>query len=117
MTLVDAGLPPKGALELVKAQLETRLKDPESARVKLVGNPRPVVFAKTSFHPGGAGWEICASVNAKNSFGAYTGYKNVFLLWNSGWTVMYIDGDVGSAYCNENNNFRLLKGDRQIVAE
>lgn len=97
-------------MAIVTRELRTRLKDPESARVTLTREPRRVVFARSSFNKGGAGWEICTDVNAKNSFGAYTGIKRVFVLWSSGAVIDFIDGDLGNAFCNEKNEFRLQLG-------
>jgi len=110
VTLADAGPAPADALGLINRELRTRLKDPESARVAIAREPRRVVFATSSFNKGGAGWEICAQVNAKNSFGAYTGVKQVFMLWNTGRVVDFIDGDLGNAFCREKNDYRLQVG-------
>lgn len=51
--------------EFAKAKVRERLKDEESARFKDV-----VVYPKDATTA-----YVCGSVNAKNSFGAYTGYE------------------------------------------
>ena len=47
-------------MAIVRDALRYRLKDPDSAMVKLVGSPYPMVINKTMVTNGGAGWRICA---------------------------------------------------------
>ncbi|HJV26854.1 MAG TPA: hypothetical protein VJ673_14290 [Aromatoleum sp.] len=110
LTLADVGPAPQDPMQIVRESLKYRLKDPDSAKVELDRAPRPVVFAGTIGTNGGAGWELCPQVNAKNGFGAYTGYKRVFILWNSGSVVDFIDDYLGDAYCRERNDYRLEVG-------
>lgn len=109
-TLADAGPAPADPQKVIAEVLRTRLKDPDSARVQLTKPPRAVVFAKTAATNGGAGWELCPEVNARNGYGAYTGYKRMFILWRNGHVVDFIDGHLGEAYCNERNDYRLQSG-------
>ncbi len=77
----SAQYPPKPTdyREEVKRYLRLELKDPDSAiyegwllwKAYLGSNP-PVY-----------GWESMVSVNAKNSFGGYTGFKN-YSFWHEG---------------------------------
>lgn len=106
-TLADVGPAPVDPMLIVTSELKMRLKDPETARIELARPPRAVVMANSALVPGGAGWEICASVNAKNAFGGYTGYKSIFFLWNNGELLSYVDGDLGDAFCRDKNDYRL----------
>ena len=110
LTLADAGPKPADAMAIANAAILPMLKDPESARFQLIRPARPVVMADTVFHKGGAGWEICVNVNAKNSFGGYVGYRTTYLMWNTGKIIMHIDGDLGQVACSENIGARLMIG-------
>lgn len=60
------------------------LKDPESARIEQARPPRkgPALgYRPERFFPPAFGWTACYRVNAKNSYGGYTGYK----YWVVGW--------------------------------
>lgn len=69
----DYGPAPTDYRRAVKAYLEHRLRDVESARFEFfsepghswAGNSPPFVY----------GWGVCAYINAKNAYGAYTGTK------------------------------------------
>lgn len=106
-TLQDAGPPPADPMAVVRGVLKYRLRDFDSAKIELDRAPRRVVMGSWLEHPGGAGWELCPNVNAKNAYGGYTGYQRTFILWRNGSVVDVIDGDFGEAYCTERNNFRL----------
>ena len=100
LTVLDAGEAPAQPVEAFRLALRTRLKDPDSALVRIVGEPRAVVVnAVPMLTNGGAGWRICAEVNAKNSYGGYVGYKRIYLLWNGGRVLDYLDEEFGQAAC------------------
>src|SRR5690606_35939416 len=103
---------PTDVRAVVNETLRYRLKDFETARVEMPVQPRPVVFADTAINVGGAGWEICPMVNAKNSFGAYVGYRPVYILWNSGRVIDFKAGPTAEIWCRDNNDARLLAGAR-----
>lgn len=107
LTLADAGPKPADAMAIAKAAMLPILKDPESARFQLIRPARPVVTGDTMFNKGGAGWEICVNVNAKNG---YTGYRTTYLLWNSGRVVLHDSSPMGETMCRENDSTRLLVG-------
>lgn len=73
----DFGPPPVAYEESIKAHMETMLKDPESARYRF-GQPRKG-YANRGMAYGGqvlfVGYVVPVQVNAKNSFGGYTGFK------------------------------------------
>lgn len=67
----DFGAYPLGYEALIRAWFETALKDPESARYMHFSKPRKewAVAQKKPIY----GWSVCATINAKNSYGGYTG--------------------------------------------
>lgn len=110
LTLADAGPKPADAMAIAKAAMLPILKDPESARFQLIRPARPVVTGDSIFHKGGAGWEICVNVNAKNSYGGYTGNRTTYLLWNTGRVVLHDSSPFGETLCRENDSSRLMVG-------
>ena len=113
LTLADAGPPPADVSEAVRTALRYRLKDFETARIEMAMQPRPVVFASTTgMNAGGAGWEICPMVNAKNSFGAYTGFKPIFILWKQGEVIDFNASEMAAFWCRDKNDARLEAGPR-----
>lgn len=64
----------------VKLSVGQSLKDEESARYKL-GEPQKA-YCNSGLLSGGkviwTGWALQFQVNAKNSYGAYTGFENMF---------------------------------------
>lgn len=98
VTLADAGPVPEDQAAIVQEVLARILKDPDSARVVIDRAPRRVVMSKIGFRPGGAGWELCPSVNAKNEFGGYTGARRVFILWN-GEVREVLANEFGQSVC------------------
>lgn len=99
LTVEDAGEPPANVEQAIADAMRYRLKDPDSAKYQVIGKPWRQVTNKTMITNGGAGWAICFEVNAKNIYGAYTGYTRTYMLWNSGRVVEYLDGDYGEIAC------------------
>jgi hypothetical protein len=68
----------KAATEAVRAQVRARLKDPDSARFRGTGN------ADIEIAAGKPVSITCGYVNAKNSFGGYTGEQPwyLFTFWD-----------------------------------
>ena len=112
LTLGDAGASPLDQRGVVAEVLRHRLKDFESARIEYPLQPRAAVFAKTAFSNGGAGWEICPLVNAKNSLGAYTGYRPIFIFWNSGQVLDFKADETSEFWCRDKNDARIEVGPR-----
>lgn len=111
LSLSDAGPPPMDVAEAVKGVLRYRLKDFESAKLEMPIKPRPVVFAQAAgMNAGGAGWEICPMVNAKNSFGGYTGFKPIFILWKQGQVVDFNATEMAEFWCRDKNDARIEVG-------
>lgn len=70
--------PPPGHVEVEKAYIQRRLKDPGSANFEVVGLQRVTVAASLTNPEVVPVWMSSLRVNAKNSYGGYTGFK----VWN-----------------------------------
>jgi hypothetical protein len=81
--------PPANWQLVVDGYLESTLKDPYSAMKKVVREPRrtyvrPDFLGRETWD----GWAVCYSINAKNSYGGYTGAKPyMFVISPSGELV------------------------------
>ncbi len=89
------------AERLVKAYYIDVLKDPETARFGRVTRPiRAHAIANVFKHEAVYGYSVCATVNARNSYGGYTGRRATWFLIYEGRIVqastpgyaIYIDG-------------------------
>ena len=94
----DFGPPPADPIEAAKLLMPEVLKDPASATYQ---------FSNTfkgrckRGRLGGAqwiGWAANVSINAKNSFGGYTGYQPYTILFSGGIAVRAIEGANFGAY-------------------
>lgn len=73
--------PPKDVEGTIRERLRDDLKDAESARIRVTRGPRKASFSISETHAID-GFAVCARVNAKNSYGAYSGEQPyVFLFW------------------------------------
>lgn len=96
MASADYGPYPSDYERTVKNHMNGVLKDPESARYDFFERPKPGWNGL-----GGAkfGYIVCANINAKNSYGGYTGNRlSYFMIRND--RVIYDshgDGGYGSA--------------------
>lgn len=82
-TATDAG-PAPDRDRVISAYLNAVLKDPESARISDAAGPTFVTVPSELLVRGTYGWGICFWVNAKNSFGGYTGSRPFALIVRSG---------------------------------
>ena len=79
LATVDFGSKPVNYEENIKNIIGAKLKDPFSAQYKF-GNPRK------GYRKGGLtfdiayGWIVPVQVNAKNSFGGYVGFENLYFM-------------------------------------
>jgi hypothetical protein len=69
----DYGAFPANYEEVIARYHEANMKDPESVRVKYLGGPKKAVYSGALVREPVYGYVVCMSVNAKNSYGAYTG--------------------------------------------
>lgn len=96
MATADYGSYPSQYKAVVEGYLHGRLKDPDSLRIQYLNAPQRGFQGL-----GGAtyGYVVCATVNAKNSFGGYTGPRPAyFMIRNEAVVQAHIgDGSYGSA--------------------
>lgn len=78
----DCGPYPSNYETLVQQWAATNLKDPESARYGRISKPRReyMIASLKPFY----GYSVCADINAKNSYGGYTGSKTFWFLIRDG---------------------------------
>lgn len=77
---LDYGAKPTNYEQRIISYMESRLKDPESARYKFE-KPRTAYVLKGLFQGQGiasAGYKVNFELNSKNGFGGYVGYKPYF---------------------------------------
>lgn len=74
----------------IRAAMERVLKDPFSAQYRRLAGPVPGQALSESFRPM-KGWAYCYMINAKNSFGAYTGFKPAYFVVrdNEAWNGQF----------------------------
>jgi hypothetical protein len=89
LMLADYGQFPTEPEPLIKDYMQSRLKDPSSAQYQFVGGPVKMwVKGDTVKHVFGYG--ICTRINAKNSFGGYTGAQPyLFMIKND--SIIYFE--------------------------
>ncbi len=66
----DYGTYPKNYKQLIKSYYENVLKDPYSVKYKEITKPKKTANAITGEYY----YFVCATINAKNSYGGYTGW-------------------------------------------
>lgn len=76
----DYGTYPFNHEETIKNYMALRLKDPTSAIYTFGRQPRSMWAGGGLSGPIQYGYGACAHINAKNSFGGYTGAKEYFFL-------------------------------------
>jgi hypothetical protein len=107
LTAADFGPFPTEHSTVLSAHLNATLKDPMSAQIRHYAGPATYAKAASLLAGPVYGWGTCYTVNAKNSFGAYTGTK-VYLtiirnrelidVMTSGGDI-YTDANI-SRFCN-----------------
>lgn len=82
MVNADFGLYPTNYEELIYAWARMNLKDSESARYQRISIPRReyMVERRQPFY----GYSACVILNAKNSYGAYTGNQAYWFMFRDG---------------------------------
>ncbi len=92
--------PPANWQETIKGFMEMRLKDSTSAQYKF-GEPRKGWLTKAPISGGGfdvSGYRVSVAINAKNSYGGYTGYANHEFLLRDGRVIAYADFTSGMGF-------------------
>lgn len=75
------GPPPTDYQKTIRSYFQTRLKDPSSAQIRFANTPTKG-WQKWSREGLEVGYGVCVEVNAKNSYGGYTGSKLYYFLIN-----------------------------------
>jgi len=87
-TNADHGQYPKNYVAIIKKWYMANLKDPESAKFISFSKPRKEHAIANQFtHEAIYGYTACATVNAKNSYGGYSGNKTDWFLIRNGAVV------------------------------
>lgn len=92
-TTADWGPAPENYEQKIKAYYEVLLKDPDSARYRF--SPPVKGWVNEGLAYGGGiqwmGWMVNVDINARNSFGGYTGAKPHWALFTNGEIVRHIE--------------------------
>ena len=92
----DYGIYPADYEALVKAYMETTLKDPESARYSNFSKPRKEhIITNVSAKEATYGYSVCVLVNSKNSYGGYAGNHQYWFFLRDGKIMRSNDVDSG----------------------
>lgn len=84
---------------IVKQHFEIQLIDPTSVIYRSMTTPRKWYFGGHGLVPAKFGYVVCVSMNAKNSFGGYTGLTSRSLLIRDGEVIAQDDPNkYGPAY-------------------
>lgn len=73
----DYGSYPKNFESTIRAHLRSQLKDPDSAQITFLNSPKSGWYSLGGLK---YGYVVCARINAKNSFGAYVGYRPAYFM-------------------------------------
>ena len=90
---LDYGSAPTDYKKSIERYLDSTLKDPDSKKVEYISTPVTQWYKANPMYGGNlmAGYAVCAYVNAKNSYGGYTGGKlSWFLIKNDRVTLAFI---------------------------
>ncbi|MGX9831179.1 hypothetical protein ACH30J_04585 [Enterobacter hormaechei subsp. xiangfangensis] len=85
----NAGFPPEGTAyqgDIVNT-IKVNLKDPDSARFNFDAPRKVWINADMSHADVRCGYFVGTTVNAKNSFGGYTGWEPIAAIWNNGTVI------------------------------
>lgn len=100
IALADMGKTPSNILDGIQVIAQGYLKDPYSAQYK-IGAVYPG-YCKEGWLKGGSiswkGWAVNVMINARNSYGGYTGYEPHTVLFSNDSAVRIMEGDYFGAY-------------------
>jgi len=86
----DYGPYPQEYEQIIKRHLDLVLKDPESAKINIVKRPSS---GWSGLGGRKYGWIVCAEVNAKNSYGGYTGSRLSYFMLKNDSVIQYMISD------------------------
>lgn len=95
MARANFGAPPTDHVAIVKAYYGATLKDPGSAQYRTITDPVQFWLGVRGTQAGVYGYLVCATVNAKNSYGGYVGFKTDALLIRDGAVVRVMKDGAG----------------------
>jgi hypothetical protein len=87
---LDYGAYPENYEQIIRAYFDRGLKDPSSLQIS-GGIPAPTQSWQKFMGSLKAGYRTCVTYNAKNSFGAYTGYTTTYFLIKDGRIIDAIE--------------------------
>ncbi len=89
ITNADYGEYPNSYENVIKNYMFRTLKDPDSAQYQFLNHPKNgwTVWGGKKF-----GYVVCAYINAKNSYGGYTGSKLSYFMIRNNAVVSHIGG-------------------------
>jgi hypothetical protein len=85
----DYGSYPSSYESVVKKYFEYTLKDPDSVQYRGITSPKKW-WLGNRIDGAKYGYLVCATSNAKNSFGAYTGYSTDALLIRNDTVIQFV---------------------------
>lgn len=86
----DYGPPPPGNhQEIEERMIRSRLKDPDSAQFRWGESRRDIIQQGFASPTPALVWVTSVAVNAKNSFGGYTGFEAYQFSWKEGRLFAY----------------------------
>lgn len=94
----DYGRPPSNPEEVIRSYMNTRLKDPDSAKYSIRKGP---IQGWNSFGGMLFGYIVCADINAKNSYGGYTGWQPYYFLINNDSVIRTVDRAMAVTWCEK----------------
>lgn len=104
----DFGEYPENYKEVIKLYYSVRLKDPESARYEWPEEPFKGFYIEGGFKNPIYGYICPVGINAKNSFGGYTGMKmRIFIMKGNELLASGLRYEKGKRYLDESGFYRL----------
>ena len=107
LSRIDYGSYPTNYKQTVERYLDRVLKDPGSKQVEWLREPRTMWTKAGPMFGGGltAGYAVCAYVNARNSYGGYTGSK-------LSWFLIKNDAVIESYMSTTRDSFETMQAER-----
>lgn len=93
----DYGETPENHQDKIKTYMASRLKDAESARYDFNRTPvKAWLGSSTRYY----GWATCVGINAKNSYGGYTGWQPHYFFFRGGDIAESVSGGADGSGSN-----------------
>lgn len=85
LAAADYGLYPHDYETIIKTYMSRVLKDPDSGRFEFLNAPKTAWNKLDGLQ---YGYAVCANINAKNSYGGYTGFQMSYFLIRNGRVII-----------------------------